>query len=82
MSNQFDGNGNQKLHPPLENHSRNILTDENRLRRLIEIQRRIRALHVKRNHLKNELQAMEKCLMSLHNQLKSHEAHSQLTLTQ
>ena len=55
------------------------LTQESRLRRLLEMQRRIRGLQVKRNHLRSELQAVEKCLSSLDSQLQSYETYDQLT---
>ncbi|KGG20750.1 hypothetical protein EV08_0954 [Prochlorococcus marinus str. SS2] len=55
------------------------MNHENRVRRLLEMQRRVRGLQVKRNHLRHELQAVEKCLESLDSQIQSHETYEQLT---
>ena len=63
----------------LNDASRYLLNHENRVRRLVEMQRRVRLLQVKRNHLRNELKAVEKYLVSLDHQIKSHESYEQLT---
>ncbi|KGG15550.1 MULTISPECIES: hypothetical protein [unclassified Prochlorococcus] len=77
MNNQLnDGDGGVSLSNELSKH---ISTHENRVRRLLEMQRRIRGLQFKRNHLKNELHAVEKYLRSLDSQLKSYEVYEQLT---
>ncbi len=58
--------------------TKDLLNNEHRVRRLLEMQRRVRSLQVKRNHLRNELQAVEKSLESLDSQIQSHEAYEQL----
>ncbi len=59
--------------------SKYLMNHENRVRRLLEMHGRGRNIQVRRNHLRNELQAVEKCLESLKGQIQSHEEYEQLT---
>ena len=77
MNNQFNSSPERTKAYPTKP-SKYLHNHENRLRRLLEMQRRVRALQVKRNHLRNELKAVEKCLESLDSQIQSHEAYEQL----
>ena len=69
----------ENLKSPFSDTSRYLLNHENRVKRLVEMQRRVRSLQVKRNHLRNELKAVEKYLESLDMQIQSREAYEQLT---
>ncbi len=55
--------------------SRYVATENNRGTRLSEMYRRFKSLQAKRHHLRNELEAVEKYLASLDNQIKSFEQH-------
>ncbi len=73
MSNQFSGSINRRL-------SEKFTKDDIRDRRLFEMYRRFKALHFKRFHLRNELEAVEKYLVSLDKQIKSYEQNYKITL--
>ncbi len=73
MSNQFSLSSNDES-------SKYLSAQENRDRRLIEMYRRLKSLQARRFHLKKELEALEKCLVSLDNQIKGYEAYDQLSL--
>ncbi len=72
MSNRFN-NSSPERSPKL------LSTDENRARRLWEMQRRLKSLQIKRFHLRNELEAVEKYAASLDSQIKGLESYHQLS---
>ena len=58
MTNRFESLSTDRSPKPLS-------TDDNRVRRLLEMHRRLKGLQAKRFHLRNELKAVEKYLISL-----------------
>ena len=70
MSNQFTTSFNERS-------PNNIAAEDNRGRRLSEMYRRLKSLQAKRVHLRNEIQAIEKYLVSLDSQIKSYEHYEQ-----
>ena len=72
MSSRFN-NSSRERSPKL------LSTDENRARRLWEMQRRLKSLQIKRFHLRHELEAVEKYASSLDNQIKDLESYHQLS---
>ncbi len=60
--------------------SNDLLAHEHRIRRFLEMQRRMQGLHVKRNHLRNELQSVEKCLTSLDGQMKTFQMYEKSSI--
>ena len=71
MSNQFADSSNERS-------ARCFSSQNDRGRRLSEMYRRLKSLQAKRVHLRNELQAIEKYLVSLDSQIKSYEHHQAL----
>ncbi len=60
--------------------AKKLANQENRLKRLVDMNHQVQSLLVKRDHLRNELQAIENYLTSLDLQIKSQETYVQLTL--
>ncbi|WP_152557309.1 MULTISPECIES: hypothetical protein [Prochlorococcus] len=71
--------GNQLSMSEKQKFLKYLSTDENRVRRLFEMQRRKRSLQSKRNHLRSELQSIEKYLNLLDSQIKDQESFEQLS---
>ncbi len=59
--------------------SKYLLTNENRLKYLFDLQDKIRGLQLKRNHLRNELEAIEKDLLALNTTIHTCELKDQET---
>ena len=55
-------------------------TDNDRCARLSEMYRRLKTLQAKRVQIRNELEAIEKYLVSLDSQIKSYEYHHAIDL--
>ncbi len=62
-----------------ENSSKSLLRDQSRDTRLYEMYRRFKSLQAKRFHLRNELEAVEKYLVSLDSQIKSYEHYEEIS---
>ncbi len=73
MSNQFS-------EPPEKKLSKNLVVEDNRSRRLMEMYRRFKSLQSQRFYLRNQLVAVEKYLDSLDSQIKCYESYEQLSL--
>ena len=63
-----------------ERSSKIFVAEETRGRRLLEMHRRLKVLQVRRFHLQNELQSVEKYVTSLDSQIKGLESYQQLIL--
>ena len=73
MSNQFNNSSNEK-------ESQRLSTQENRGRRLLEMQRRFKSLQAQRFHLRHQLASVDRYLASLESQIKSYESYDHLVL--
>ncbi len=58
-----------------------LAPEERRVRRLMEMHRRIKSLQYKRIHLRNELETIDKYLASLNSQVRSYENYEQLSFS-
>ncbi len=59
------------------NSSRDLPVNE---MRYLELQRRLQSLQVRRNHLETELKAINNCLISLDDQLRTRNEYKQLLI--
>ncbi len=73
MSNKFNTTSSK-------GQANDLIDQENRSRKLLEMQRRFQSLQIKRVQIRAELQALESYMNSLDKQIQSHESYKKFSL--